>query len=931
MANLVFDFLHNYKTGERRDSDPADAYQYDEGHVFEAVVPVAVTSCEIHYWARGFGEAEAYTPASITQNTDNSYTITGNIPNKFFETYGDLRVYIVVTDGDASITTYEGRIHICERSKPDDYVDDDPDNEATRVLVEARAAAATATAAAETAQDVADSIPEDYSQLSEDVSSLKEDFDNVVSTELNGFLNIELDDLSFIENSAVNSSTGEFYELSNYDRTGYIDVIDFVSVKATKDISSYCLYDANKNRLDGGQNVSPNTDIETNGAKYIVICIAHGFQTTIAVTSVSKTLAYNANAKVDALATDVENINLTVEKQTDLLPMNNYVGAYVKLKDTKQGDIINLKFPQATGNRVYCGGRNLFDGTIRNIAISDKVLVGNNYRGFYCPVKGGLTYTICRSAASSSRFYIGLTETLPEKNTPLIWSIRDGGNNLSYTFRDIASNAKYIVVYLSNSAEDVSNTDFWVVQGSEGGSYEAYDGSIIETNSSSANGLGVNGDTYCWCDSGNIEASLIESVAEFSQRMLAYPAVSNTGNFSIVCAKEHSYLDGTPPCIEYYLIEECGTNRFFFTKDFSVKTPAFVFNGNPLNYAFGILNNGDVIACAIADSLQSGKDDDHRINPYCWLASEKWAVQHTVDFGSSLKPCGWLSSCGFRVLGDGTAMFVEYTRRTVATANVWKITGDPSNAANWSVSKSFAITTEDDNTGFKHIHMVVQDFYTGTVYISTGDDDDNSFIYYTTDGGTTWTQLGTPSQKYCRNLMMIFTENYIYWAADSSGDSVRYLFRAERDQSGVLDWSSIADYIHFGGENAIAAYGISYIPELNAMLILDRADGVKASIPLKLVDLSNENYQTIATLKAPSDTNYVGFRTRFSEWYPHDGVIHFGFGFKVVNNFDNVNHNKGFGNVGYSNTGAGTYNINNLVAKIYKNGSVFGVHFNTLY
>ena len=179
MANLVFDFLHNYKTGERRESDPADAYQYDEGHVFEAVVPAAVTSCEIHYWARGFDEAEAYTPASITQNTDNSYTITGNIPNKFFETYGDLRVYIVVTDDDASITTYEGRIHICERSRPDDYVDDDPDNEATRVLVEARAAAATATEAAQTAQDVADSIPADYSQMSEDVTQLKEDLSDV--------------------------------------------------------------------------------------------------------------------------------------------------------------------------------------------------------------------------------------------------------------------------------------------------------------------------------------------------------------------------------------------------------------------------------------------------------------------------------------------------------------------------------------------------------------------------------------------------------------------------------------------------------------------------------------------------------------------------------------------------------------------------------
>lgn len=174
MANLVFDFLHSYETGERRESEPANAYQYDEGHVLEAVLPEAVTSCEIHYWIRGQEKSEAYTPGSITQNDDGSCTVIGNIPNLYFETNGELRVYIVVTDGSASITTYEGFVHICQRSMPDDYVDDDPENEATRVLTEAQEAAATATAAAQTAQDVADSIPADYSQLSEDVDTLKD-------------------------------------------------------------------------------------------------------------------------------------------------------------------------------------------------------------------------------------------------------------------------------------------------------------------------------------------------------------------------------------------------------------------------------------------------------------------------------------------------------------------------------------------------------------------------------------------------------------------------------------------------------------------------------------------------------------------------------------------------------------------------------------
>ena len=157
MANIVLDFLHNYKTGERRESEPANAYQYDEGHVLEAVLPEVITACEIHYWIRGMEEAEAYTPTSITPNSDGSCTVLGNIPNSYFETNGELRVYIVVTDGTASITTYEGKLHICQRSMPDDYVDDDPENEATRVLTEAQAAATTATAAAQQAQAAASS------------------------------------------------------------------------------------------------------------------------------------------------------------------------------------------------------------------------------------------------------------------------------------------------------------------------------------------------------------------------------------------------------------------------------------------------------------------------------------------------------------------------------------------------------------------------------------------------------------------------------------------------------------------------------------------------------------------------------------------------------------------------------------------------------
>lgn len=175
---ITLDFLRGYQLGTRRESTPV-AYQYDEGHMLEVRIPTSVTTAEIQYWIRGMDKAEAYTPGEITAEDDGTYTIEGNIPNSFFEHSGDLRVYVVVTDDSASVVTYEGYIHIVDRQMPEDYVDDDPENEATRVLIEAQEAAATATAAAETCEEVAESIPEDYSALSQDVTDLKADLADI--------------------------------------------------------------------------------------------------------------------------------------------------------------------------------------------------------------------------------------------------------------------------------------------------------------------------------------------------------------------------------------------------------------------------------------------------------------------------------------------------------------------------------------------------------------------------------------------------------------------------------------------------------------------------------------------------------------------------------------------------------------------------------
>lgn len=426
---------------------------------------------------------------------------------------------------------------------------------------------------------------------------------------------------------------------------------------------------------------------------------------------------------------------------------------------------------------------------------------------------------------------------------------------------------------------------------------------------------------------------------------------SGTGNFSIRCAKEQSYTDGTAPVIEWFLLEEPVTGRFYYSKNLKDKFYLFTFPYETYMYSFGILQNGDIIAVLDADSIETeNKSDSNRVNPYVFLASENWGICHEVNFGSSLKPCGWLSNCGFKVLADGSAIFCEYTRQTTHTANVWRLSGVPTDPTNWVVAKSFVVTSTDNSTLFKHCHMVMQDFYTGICYMATGDDNVGSMLWASTDNGQTWTQLASPdsdgevneygyingSEKYCRMLTMTFTEDYIYWASDTPTASLHYLFRAERDETtGVLDYSTVSDYVNIPAESGASTYGTAYLPEINAILLLDRCDTYSQSMPVRLIDLTSGMLKTIGTLYVTDNEKAtgasLGFRTRFSEWYPFNCFVRVGFGLRGNHYNNDINHNRGFGNTGTWISGGGKNNINNLGVQVFKDGNMYGMQLRTFY
>lgn len=290
MATLSLDFLRNYRLGTYRESEPV-AYQYDQGHVLDILVPGAVASAEVQYWTRGMTEAAAYEVGSITQQTDSSYVIECNVPNEFFDTWGDLRVYLVVTDDSKYVVTYEGRIKVLQREKPEDYVDDDPDNEALRVLTEAREAAQSASADADRAAQVAASIPADYSELSGDVSDLtgevgqlNERFSDITEYTSNRF------DTSKITANQYITQDGTVTASQNFSVTDYIpvsegEVLYFRSRRTDNAFYSFdarflCAYDANKTAVSasGGAFVGGTYTVPA-GIAFIRLSISNTYLT----------------------------------------------------------------------------------------------------------------------------------------------------------------------------------------------------------------------------------------------------------------------------------------------------------------------------------------------------------------------------------------------------------------------------------------------------------------------------------------------------------------------------------------------------------------------------------------------------------------------------------------------------------------------------
>ena len=799
MANITLDFLHNYHTGERRESDPANAYQYDEGHVLEAVLPEVVTSAEINYWIRGMENADAYAPGSITPNEDGSCTVLGNIPNKYFETNGELRIYIVVNDDNASITTYEGMLHICQRSMPDDYVDDDPENEATRVLIEARAAAATATEAAQTAQDVADSIPADYTQLSDDVSSLKEDLNIIgVSSETVDFSKYD------VINGAIQSS-GKWvgFDTDRYQSALITEIPIKMTVKAKTDRNAYISFFAQK----PSQPTSSNSEIyfctgETDrhmiamgtteelvppsDCKCIVVTVkTNGVDYTPIITGMFATGGILGELKTDVV-TNTEDITVLKTSASD--------AEYTKAEAINKFTVIQNRLTHVWRGSSY-----------------DYVKAGSpNSSLIEIPCEGyaKISYPVFMTSGDFGSIF------LDEDNIVIGGNANKTVETGEYVEIDVPSDA---VMFILNNSSSLNSYD-WTVK--------LFRPNIIEINEEIKELKELQNKPSVFADENRnlclagIKTDILTNKIPYHRGYLFHLLQNNDNSLWYGTDFKHINKIGSvsynPTLVRFAISPKDGriiavqrdTRNGIWVWDGTTETHLNSFESNPQAWLY---NSG-------VDFINDGSDE------YCIFAE----YYGTVVEGYELHV--WRGKYPYTSASDWEIVFTQAQRTNITHFHM--VRRDP-----WT---NILYLTAGDSSAESKWWYSTDKGATWTLLVSGAD--------------TGW------GNSLCRTINFIFTEDYIYWATDhgEAGGQHHTLNRIRRDSNtGIMDLSTKEQLTLL--PQLYATNSLCYVESPNGLFMYDRIDTSSSSVfgePIKMLfwDFDSEELVEIASLKLATAT-----------------------------------------------------------------------------
>lgn len=269
--------------------------------------------------------------------------------------------------------------------------------------------------------------------------------------------------------------------------------------------------------------------------------------------------------------------------------------------------------------------------------------------------------------------------------------------------------------------------------------------------------------------------------------LLYYPKVITgtnivTSNYSGICIKDlviQEVYEDRIYCSRGYCIYVSEDNGKLFRKKLKVKIPFNSFrhlgNSKILRTVFDyyeflemkILKSGTILILA-----------DFKIYRICNKEKKLKKVKNMNVFDK--KEVRRVMSFGITEDNNGNVYYGEYTRNSLKdSVSVYRSSDD---GQTWEVYYSF------DKGSIRHIHSVQYDKFSGKVWATTGDSDNECMIGFF-DKNDKFHILFKGSQKY-RCVSLLFTEEYIYWAMDDRS-SQNYIYCYERKSDNIYEVCSI--------------------------------------------------------------------------------------------------------------------------------------------
>ena len=116
----------------------------------------------------------------------------------------------------------------------------------------------------------------------------------------------------------------------------------------------------------------------------------------------------------------------------------------------------------------------------------------------------------------------------------------------------------------------------------------------------------------------------------------------------------------------------------------------------------------------------------------------------------------------------------------------------------WEIIQSFQ--------RIRHIHCVQYDPVGESIWLGTGDRDNESCILFSEDEGKTWSKIGAGNQMF-RAVSLLFTKDYVYWGSDAPTRQ-NYVYRYVRKSGEIERLVAVDGPVHYSTtlENGIIIF-----------------------------------------------------------------------------------------------------------------------------